>query len=167
MQDSKSGNGYFTQPDGESPEAQSDATARISDADWGISGARQSTLRRFLASLLRAYRQSTLRLLVLEILCFPLRIRATAKDEFLRYGNTSQCGRWDGGIGSFDEERRYSHVCMSRIQELQASHPWAAPIDLDLALYMHRKGAIRALSTYSKRTRSTEQIQPSGPPNVG
>ncbi len=142
-------------------DSQPDATAKRFDVDWGTASVPRSKFWRFCSSLLRRYRQSTLRLLALEILCLPRRIRAIVNDPILRYGNTFQCGLWDDGIGNFQEERRYSHVCMGRIQELRASHPWVGPIDLDLALYMHRKGALWALHTYGKGTQSTQQIQPS------
>ena len=139
-----------------------DETANGFDVDWGTPSAPQSTLRRFLASLLRGYRLSTLiKLVVNEIRCFPLRIAAVLDDPLLRYGYTTHSYQWDDGIGNLDDESKYRHVCKSRIQELQASHPWAGPIDLNLALYMHRRGALWALHTYGNGIQNTQRIQSS------
>jgi hypothetical protein len=145
--------------------APTDETANGYDVDWGTPNAPRSTWQRFLAFLYRGYRLSTLRLVVIEIRCFPLRIAAATKEPLLRYGNTFHSYQWDDGIGNLDEESKYRRACICRIQELQASHPWVGPIDLDLALYMHRKGALWALDTYGKRTQSTQQTQASCAPN--
>jgi hypothetical protein len=155
---------YFTPQQENSSKPPTDATATGFDVDRGTSSAPQSKFRLFLSSLLRLCRQSTLRLLALEIRYFPLHIQAIVDDSFVRFGNTFQCGQWDNCTGSCDEEHKYSRVCRYRTQELQASHRWVGPIDLDLALYMHRKGALWALHTYGIGRRSTEQIQPSKNP---
>jgi hypothetical protein len=143
------------------PNPEPNETATGFDVDSDTPKAPQSTLRLFLSSLLRRYRVSTIRLVVNEIRCFPLRISAILDDPLLRYGYTFHVHQWDDGIGSLDEESKYSRVCISRIQELQASHRWAGPIDLNLALYMHRKGALWVIHNYGNKTDNTQHNRPS------
>jgi hypothetical protein len=126
----------------------------------------RSKFRRLVSSPLRWYRQSMLRIVVLEIQSFPLRIVAAINTPPLRLGRTLFDLRKDCSMGNFDEENRYERICSASIRELQGNHPWVGPLDLEIATQMHRQGALWAfdspehLSCHGNETHSTEQVQP-------
>jgi hypothetical protein len=136
------------------------STAKELNVQKGIANALQSKFQRYLFSLLQRFRQSTLRLVVLEILYFPRRIAAVITDPWLRYGNTLYVPSRDRSIGNLAEENTHSRACIYRIQELERTHRWVGPLDLEIAAQMHRQGALWALDTFGKGKQSTEQIQP-------
>ena len=122
-----------------------------------------SSAVRFRVSLGQFYLDSTLRLLVLEIRAFPLRILALRQFPLLRLGNTLSAVAWDQGIGNFGQENKYALACMSRIQELRRTHPWVTPLDLEIASHMHRWGAIWYRDNFQSgiETRDTESVNQS------
>jgi hypothetical protein len=143
---------------------QTDATAKESRAQRGIASAPRSKVLRVRFSLLRSFRQSNLRLVALEIRCFPLRILESLRDPWLRYGNTVYAANRDRSMGNFEEENRYSRVCTEYTQELQDGHRWMTPLDLVLAAQSHRAGAIWALDTFGKGTQDIKHVQSSEAP---
>lgn len=145
-------------------QSQTVSTAKESHVQTGIVNALQAKLRKFPSFLLRAYRQSTLRLLVLEIRSFPLRILAIVRSSSLRYGSMILAANWDHGIGNIYLENRYSRSCIHHIRELQKDHRWLGPLDEEIAARMYRWGALWALDNLCKETHNTEQIQPSETP---
>ena len=85
-----------------------------------------------------------LRIVVLEIRSFPLRIVAAIRTPFLQLGNTLYSASRDRSMGTFEEERKYQRVCSASIKELRRNHPWVGPLDLEIAAQMHRQGALWA-----------------------
>ncbi len=125
----------------------------------------RSKFRRIATSPLRWYRQSTLRIVALEISTFHLRIVAAINTPSLRLGRTLYSPQRDRSMGNLDEESRYERICSASIRALQDNHPWVGPLDLEIATQMHRQGALWAfdnpdhLSCPDNETHSTEQIQ--------
>jgi hypothetical protein len=113
---------------------------------------------RYRSSLLQSFRQSTLRLVVLEIRSFPHRIAGSINDPMLRYGNTISDANVDRSMGSFDEVSRYSRACIHHIQELQQQHRWISPLDTELIAQSHRAGMLWAVDNLCKKTRDTEPV---------
>lgn len=135
-----------------------DATATGSHARWRTADVLRSRVRTAPAYLLRWFHRSTLRLVVLEIRSFPLRIPAALKTHWLRFG----CSLYDpvrGSMGSFEEENRYSRACSSHLRELRRDHPWVTPLDEELASRSHQAGAIWAIRNFGKEMKDTEHAQ--------
>lgn len=145
-------------------QSQTASTARKSYVQPGIANALQSICVRGRTSLLLWFRRSTLRVVVLEIRCFPLRMIACVTTPFLRHGTTIYAANRDRSMGSFDEERKYQRACTLHIQELQGNHPWVGPLDLEIVAQAHRQGALWVRDNYGIGIESTEQIQPSETP---
>jgi hypothetical protein len=124
-----------------------------------ISNALHASAVRPLLSLLRLYRQSRIRLAVLEIRGFPLRIAVSCGNPLLRYGNTLYSPNRDRSMGTFEEENRYSRACMNHIQELERDHHWVASLDLELAAQSHRAGALWAMDNFCSGMQYKEPAQ--------
>jgi hypothetical protein len=122
----------------------------------------RSTPSRIRISLVRWFRQSTLRVLVLEILHFPLRMSACVTTPYIRRGVTIFAANRDRSMGNLAQESKYQDACTRYIQELMEKLPWAVALDLEVAAQAHRAGALWIRDTLGNETHSTEHIQPSG-----
>jgi hypothetical protein len=115
-------------------------------------------------SLAQWFQHSTLRIVALEIRNFPLRIAAVINTPYLRMGNTLFSASRDRSMGNFVQESKYQRVCSASIQALRDNHPWAGPLDLEIAAQMHRQGALWAfdnpghLSCPDKKIQNTDQV---------
>jgi hypothetical protein len=140
------------------------STAKELNVQRGTANALQSKFLRVRSSLLRWFRQSRLRLTVLEIRCFPLRIVASINAQSLRYGNTTYAANRDRSMGSFAAESTHQRECIRHMEALRRNHHWVGPLDLEIAAQSHREGALWAidnhgrLSSPCKKILKTEQI---------
>jgi hypothetical protein len=137
-------------------------TASGSGALRGIGDRLRAKRKYAVASFLRWFLQSKLRLLALEIRSVFPRIAACLTIPLLQYGNTLYEPSL-GSMGSPEDENRYTRACMAHIQELRREYPWASPVDVELAAQSHQAGAIWALRNFGKGTRDTEHVQPLEP----
>ena len=137
-------------------------TARETNALKGILDDLRTILLRARTSLAQWFSHSTLRVLALEILHFPLRMSACATNPDVQQGAvTIWSARRDRSIGNWNQESKYQDACTRYIQELQEKLPWVGALDLNIVAQGHRAGALWALDTLGNEIRSTEQIQPS------
>jgi hypothetical protein len=120
-----------------------------------------STPSRLRTFLVLWYRQSTLRILALEILRFPLRMSACVTTPYIRRGVTIYAARRDRSMGNLVQESKYQDACTRYIQELMEKLPWAVALDLEVAAQAHRAGALWVRDTLDNETHNTEHIQPS------
>jgi hypothetical protein len=138
------------------------STARRENVLRGTLNALRSIPSHARISLILWFYRSTLRVLALEIRCFPLRIAACVTNPDVQQGGvTIWSARRDRSMGNWGQESKYQAVCTRYIQELQEKLPWAGVLDLNIVAQGHRAGALWALGTLGNGTHSTEQIQPS------
>jgi hypothetical protein len=144
------------------PHTANRSTARRKNVLQDSVDALRSIPSRVQTSLALWFYHSTLRVLALEILHFPLRMSACVTNpDVERGGVTIWSAQRDRSVGNWDQESKYQSDCTRYIQELQEKFPWVGALDLNIVAQGHRAGALWALDTLGNGTHSTEQTQPS------
>jgi hypothetical protein len=110
--------------------------------------ARRDTVRRpktkmqsRLRVLRQSWRQSILRIVVLEIYNLPRRILAILRTPLLRLGAEIPRGTMDRGNESFGQENVFQCACTQHMEELKSENQWLGHLEIQVAAISFQRGA--------------------------
>jgi hypothetical protein len=103
------------------------------------------------------WKDSTLRMLVLEIRNFPRRVGAILRRSHLRFGPSIPTYPTFDSRESQGQGYEFACACNSDIHKLQRDNRWAGPLDLEFAAESYRAGANWAIHNFRNGKDNTVQ----------